>query len=157
MFYWNTGKAAFQDLSKSAGPGCTAVASSSGLAMADLWNDGRISAVVNDVDAEPKLLVNEALNKNHWLGVALVGSHSNRESIGAKVSVATEGRTVVQEVRSGSSYLSSSDLRLHFGLGSASRVGQITIRWPNGQIEEFPGAAADQILTLTEGSGKARL
>ncbi len=154
LFYWNTGKAAFQDLSKTAGPGCTAVASSRGLAMGDLWNDGRLSAVVNDMDARPKLLVNFASHKNHWLGLSLVGTRSNRDAIGAKITIAVQGRTFVQEVRSGSSYLSNNDLRLHFGLGLSSRVEHITVRWPSGQEEQFPGSPADRSLTLTEGAGK---
>ncbi len=160
LFYWNTGHtndglAHFKDLSKAAGPGCTAPASARGLAVGDLWNDGRISAVVNNIDGEPKLLVNEAANSNHWFGVALHGTRSNRDGIGAKVTLTAGTRHYVQEVRSGSSYISSSDLRLHFGLGSAAAVESIAVRWPNGESETFPGGAADRIVSLTEGTGKA--
>ena len=154
LFYWNTGKGTFQDLSKTAGPGCTSVASSRGLAVGDLWNDGRVSAVVNDMGAKPKLLVNLAASHNHWLGLSLVGTSSNRDAIGAKVTVTAGPRTYVQEVRSGSSYLSNYDLRLHFGLGLSCRVEHITVRWPSGHREEFPATVADQLLVLTEGTGK---
>ena len=154
LFYWNTGKATFQDLSRSAGPGCASVASSRGLAMGDLWNDGRISAVINDMGDRPKLLVNLAPTKNHWLGLSLVGTRSNRDAIGARVTIQAGSRTYVQEVRSGSSYISNNDLRLHFGLGASPVVERITVRWPNGQQEAFPGASGDRFLLLTEGAGK---
>ena len=128
LFYWNTGKGTFKDLSKSAGPGCTTVASGRGLAVGDLWNDGRISAVVNNMDETPKLLVNLVPNSNHWLGVSLEGTRSNRDAIGAKVTVTAGNRRYVQEVRSGSSYVSNNDMRLHFGLGS-SNVLSVTSRF----------------------------
>jgi enediyne biosynthesis protein E4 len=154
LFYWNTGKGTFRDLSKDAGPGCTAAASSRGLAVGDFWNDGRVSAVINNMDSTPKLLVNLAPNQNHWLGLALHGTRSNRDAIGAQVTVTVAGRNYVQEVRGGSSYISSNDLRLHFGLGASSTVDHITVRWPNGEREDFSGGAANRFLSLTEGTGK---
>ena len=98
--------------------------------------------------------MNQAGNRNHWLGVALRGTRSNRDGIGAKVTVKAGTRRYVQEVRSGSSYISSSDLRLHFGLGAATAVESVAVRWPNGESETFPGGAADRIVSLTEGTGK---
>ena len=157
LFYWNTGAGKFKDLSKSAGPGCTAVASARGLAVGDLWNEGRVSAVVNNIDGQPRLLVNLAESKNHWLGVSLRGTGSNRDGIGAKVTVVSGGHRYVQEVRSGSSYISSNDLRLHFGLGQGTAVDRILVRWPNGGSEEFTAAAVDRFYSLTEGAGKAVL
>jgi enediyne biosynthesis protein E4 len=154
LFYWNTGEGTFKDLSKTAGPGCTAVASGRGLAVGDLWNDGRISAVVNNMDTTPKLLVNLAPNANHWLGISLEGTHSNHDAIGAKVTVFAGARRYIQEVRSGSSYISNNDMRLHFGLGSNRAVAHITVRWPNGETETFPGTAVDHFISLTEGTGK---
>jgi hypothetical protein len=155
LFYWNTGRGTFKDLSKTAGPGCTTVASSRGMAVGDLWNDGRVSAVINNMDETPKLLVNLSPNSNHWVGISLKGTRSNRDSIGAKVTVTAGGRHYVQEVRSGSSYISNNDMRLHFGLGSSDRVTHITVRWPNGETEEFPGVATDRFISLTEGAGKS--
>src|SRR5581483_3776296 len=153
LFYGNTGNGAFKDLSKTAGPGCTSVASGRGLAVGDLWNDGRISAVVNNMDATPKLLVNLAPNSNHWLGISLEGTRSNRDAIGAKVTVTAADHHYVQEVRSGSSYISNNDMRLHFGLGSSNAVTNIEVRCPNGEIEQFPGTPADRFLSLREGAG----
>jgi hypothetical protein len=126
---------------------------SRGLAVADLWNDGRESAVVNDMDEKPLLLVNLAPNANHWLGVVLEGTRSNRDGIGARVTVAAAGKTWVQELRSGASYLSSSDLRLHFGLGSATAVDHIDVLWPSGIEERFLNGPADRYVTLRESSG----
>ena len=128
-------------------------ASSRGLAVADFWNDGRLSAVINNMGATPMLLVNWAANKNHWLGIVLKGTKSNRDAIGAKVTVVASDRRQVQELRSGSGYISSSDLRLHFGLGAISSVEQINVRWPSGITENFAAQAADRFITLEEGAG----
>ena len=100
------------------------------------------------------LLVNLAANKNHWLGVATQGTRSNRDGIGAQVTVFAGDRKLVQEVRSGSSYISSSDMRLHFGLSTASFVDHIEVRWPSGLKEDFAGGDVDRFVTLTEGSGR---
>jgi enediyne biosynthesis protein E4 len=85
----------------------------------------------------------------------LRGTQSNRDAIGARVILRAGQARMVQEVRSGSSYLSSSDLRLHFGLGTNTHVDALEVRWPNGETEKFPGADADRFLTLTEGTGQA--
>jgi hypothetical protein len=158
VLYWNLGKGKFKDISKDSGPGITQPESGRGLAIGDLWNDGRQEAVVNNVSGFPLLLVNLAGNQNHWLGIRLIGVTSNRDGIGARVRVlGTEPRTPrvwVDEVRSGSSYSSNNDMRLHFGLGQATRVGSIEVRWPSGRHEVFPGVAADQIVSLKEGSGQ---
>ena len=153
LLYWNQGNGKFKDISSMAGPGCTEPESSRGLAIADLWNDGRESAVINNMSEKPMLLVNEAENKNHWLGVSTVGTKSNRDGIGSTVTVSSNGHKYVQEVRSGSSYLSSNDLRLHFGLGAASTVDNIQVRWPSGLMERFSAPRIDQIVVLTEGAG----
>ena len=152
FLYRNLGNAKFADISKSSGPGLQTPQSGRGLAIADFWNDGRLSAVVNNLSDLPMLLVNEAANKNHWLGLRLVGTTSNRSAIGARVTVTGTQRKWVDEVRSGSSYNSSSDLRLHFGLGAETHITAIEVRWPNGQTERFPPPAIDHITTLTEGS-----
>ncbi|GAA3756416.1 CRTAC1 family protein [Terriglobus aquaticus] len=157
FLYWNAGDAKFKDLSKESGPGLLEPLSGRGLAIADLWNDGRVSAVVNNLDDVPMLLVNRAANPNHWLGLHLVGTRSNRDAIGARVTVRASDRTWVDEVRSGSSYSSSSDLRLHFGLGSHNRIESVLVRWPNGESETFADPAVDGIRELREGSGKAVL
>jgi len=159
FLYLNTGNGKFRDVSKTSGPGLSEPLSGRGLAIADLWNDGRLEAVVNNLSDRPMLLVNEAKNSNHWLGLKLVGTHSNRSAIGARMTLrgtqAGKERVWVDEVRSGSSYSSSSDLRLHVGLGPQPLLTQLIIRWPSGENEQFPVPPVDRYTTLTEGRGKA--
>ncbi len=154
FLYWNQGNGKFKDISATSGPGLQTPQSGRGLAVADLWNDGRISAVVNNLSDLPMLLVNEAQNQNHWLGLRLVGTISNASAIGARVTIRGTKRAWVDEVRSGSSYNSSSDLRLHFGLGAEDKVTAVEVRWPNGEAESFPAPGVDRFLTLVEGKGK---
>jgi hypothetical protein len=150
FLYWNqgskrgTGEVKFKDVSKTSGPGLTEPLSGRGLAIADLWNDGRLEAVVNNLS-----------NGNHWLGLHLIGTASNRDAIGARVTLHGSKRAWVDEVRSGSSYSSSSDLRLHFGLGTETKLSSIEVRWPNGEREQFEADAVDRILEIAEGKGKA--
>ncbi len=155
--YRNVGNGKFLDISKQSGPGITKPTPGRGLAIGDLWNDGRMEAVINNISDHPMLLVNLAKNQNHWLGVRLIGTKSNRDGIGARVTVQGISRSWVDEVRSGSSYNSSNDLRLHFGLGQAEQVEGIQVRWPNGREEVFPGLRADQFITLKEGAGRPAL
>jgi len=150
LLYWNKGNGKFKDISRLCGPGCTVPMSSRGLAIADFWNDGRISAVINDMDDKPMLLVNLSATTNHWLGVSLEGTLSNRDGIGARVTVFAAGHKWTQELRSGSSYLSSSDLRLHFGLGTAAFIERIEVLWPSGQVDQFPGGVGDRFVSLVE-------
>jgi hypothetical protein len=101
------------------------------------------------------LLVNQVRNTNHWIAIRTVGTKSNREGIGARIRVKVGARVLVNEVRSGSSYISNSDIRVHFGLGAAAKVDWVEIRWPSGLVERFADVAVDRILSLTEGSGTA--
>ena len=152
------GPAKFKDISKTSGPALADPRSGRGLATADLFNDGRIEAVINNLSDTPMLLVNLARNQNHWLTLRLIGSTSNRSAIGARVTLRRATRIWVDEIRSGSSYNSSSDLRLHFGLGSESHLDSIQVRWPNGATEFFdPPPSPDRILDITEGRGHTTL
>ena len=153
FLYFNLGNGKFKDVSKTSGPGIQTPQSGRGLAVADLWNDGRLSAVVNNLSDLPMLLVNEAKSSNHWIGLRLVGTVSNASAIGARVTVHGTKRSWVDEVRSGSSYNSSSDLRLHFGLGAEDKVTSVDVLWPNGNQETFSLPSVDRIVTLTEGHG----
>jgi hypothetical protein len=153
ILYRNIGNGTFTDISANAGPGITAVSSARGLAVGDLWNDGRMSAVISNMNAPPMLLVNDIRNGNHWIAFRTVGNKSNRGGIGAKITVKTGARTVVDEVRSGSSYISNSDMRVHFGLGSATKIEWVQVRWPSGLVERFENMPVDTIHTLKEGSG----
>jgi hypothetical protein len=155
FLYYNLGNGKFRDLSKSAGPGLTEPRSGRGMAIADLFNDGRLDAVVNTLSDFPMLLVNMASNQNHWLGLRLIGTTSNRDAIGARVTLHGATRVWVDEVRSGSSFNSSNDLRLHFGLGTSPRLISIEVRWPNGSDETFSTPAKlDHFIELTEGAGR---
>jgi hypothetical protein len=153
ILYHNNGDATFSDISASAGLGITTAASSRGLAVGDLWNEGRMSAVISNMNAAPSLLVNQIRAPNHWIAIRTVGTKSNRDGIGARILLRTGSRTLVDEVRSGSSYISNSDMRVHFGLGAATKIEWIEIRWPSGLVERFAGLAVDAIHTLKEGSG----
>jgi len=119
-----------------------------------LWNDGRMSAVVSNMNEQLSLLVNQ-VKKNHWIGIKTVGTKSNRDGIGAKIRAQAGGRIRVEEVRSGSSFDSNNDMRVHFGLGGATKVDWVEVRWPSGLTERFEGLAVDGIRVLKEGSGKA--
>src|ERR1700758_3128504 len=155
ILFHNNGDGTFSDISASAGMGITTAASSRGLAVGDLWNDGRISAVINNMNAAPSLLVNQVKSANHWIAIHTVGTKSNRDGIGARIRVKTAARVLVDEVRSGSSYDSNSDMRVHFGLGSAAKIESVEIRWPSGLMERFANLAVDRIHTLTEGTGES--
>ena len=155
LLYYNLGNGKFRDISKDSGPGLQTPMSGRGLAIADLWNDGRLEEVVNNLSDLPLLLVNVAKNNNHWLGLKLTGTRSNRDAIGARVTLRGEHRLWVDEVRSGSSYISNNDMRVHFGLGTATKIDSVTVRWPNGRMETFEGLSVDAIHTLKEGDGAA--
>jgi enediyne biosynthesis protein E4 len=156
ILYHNLGNGKFEDISANSGPGITEPKSSRGMATGDLWNDGRISAVVSNMNAAPSLLVNQTRYGNHWIAVETKGTKSNRDGLGAKIRVKAGSRILVDEVRSGSSYISNSDRRVHFGLGAVDKVDWIEIRWPSGLTEAFENPKADTILKLSEGSGKPR-
>jgi enediyne biosynthesis protein E4 len=155
ILYHNNGNKTFTDISSQAGPGITAVHAGRGLATADLWNDGRVSAVISNMNARPSLLVNQLRTPNHWIGLKTVGTQSNRDGIGARVSVKVGTRVLVDEVRSGSSYDSNNDMRIHFGLGAAAKVDWVQIRWPSGLTEQFDNLPVDAVHTLKEGAGTA--
>ena len=153
ILYRNNGNGTFTDISESAGPGITARWSGRGLAVGDLWNDGRMSAVVSNMNARPSLLVNDVRNSNHWVAIKTVGTKSNRDGIGARITLRVGKRTLVDEVRSGSSYDSQSDLRVHFGLGASKSVDSVEVRWPNGNLERFGELKIDSVNVVAEGTG----
>ncbi len=155
ILYHNKGNGTFEDISANAGPGITAAKSGRGLAVGDLWNDGRMSAVVSNMNGPVSLLVNQARSGNHWIAIRTTGSKSNRDGIGARIRVRAGDRILVDEVRSGSSYDSSNDMRVHFGLGGNERVEWLEVRWPSGLTEKFSNVRVDAVQTLKEGSGTA--
>jgi hypothetical protein len=125
------------------------------MAVGDLFNDGKIDAVINVIDGHPVLLRNVNADSNHWLELKLVGgAKSPRDAVGATVYVTANGMRQRADVISGGSYLSSNDQRPHFGLGRATTVDAIEVHWPSGKVEKFTAPGVDRILTLVEGSGK---
>lgn len=150
----NTGGLRFEDLSQLAGSGSSKPAAHRGAAFGDLNNDGKIDVVETILNGKPKLLMNRSANKNHWLIVKLVGVKSNRDGIGTKVEITTteNGRTVKQynEATTAVGYNSSSDKRVHFGLGASTSIDSITLSWPSGIEQVVTGVKPDQVLTVTE-------
>jgi hypothetical protein len=125
-----------------------------GVAVGDYDNDGDPDVLLLCVGEPPRLLRNDGGNRNHWLGVQLLGTRSGRDAIGARVAVTSGGRTQVRALVGGASYLTVSDARLLFGLGAAERAEAIEVRWPSGAVDRFPAVAANQYVTLAEGSAK---
>ena len=154
ILYHNKGDGTFEDISAHSGPGITTASSGRGLAIGDLWNDGRLSAVISNMSAPPSLLVNQVHSANHWIAFKFIGTRSNRDGIGAKIQVKAGERILVDEVRSGSSYISNNDIRVHFGLGVANKLDRVEVRWPSGLTESFANLRVDSIIILKEGSGE---
>lgn len=153
LLYHNNSDGTFSDISDSSGSGLTTPSSSRGLAVGDLWNDGRLSAVVSNMNARPSLLENQIRYPSHWIAFKTRGTTSNRDGIGARITVKAGKRLFVDEVRSGSSYVSNSDMRVHFGLGKETRIDSVEVRWPSGLTERFDNLPIDTINPLKEGSG----
>jgi hypothetical protein len=114
-----------------------------------------MSAVISNMNAPVSLLVNQAKTGNHWIAFRTTGTKSNRDGIGTKIRVKAGERIWVDEVRSGSSYDSHNDRRVHFGLGRAAHVDWVELRWPSGLTEKFSVARVDAVQELKEGSGAA--
>jgi enediyne biosynthesis protein E4 len=148
--YRNVGGGKFTEMARQIGGDVLTPKSSRGAAFGDFDNDGNIDVLVINMNDRPNLFRNEGGNGNHWITLRLQGSRSNRDAIGARVEILAAGRTQIHEVRSGGSYLSNNDIRLHFGLGGASRVDRIRIRWPNGNVQELAGAEVDRFVTVQE-------
>lgn len=147
----NLGNGKFADVSLASGAGVTARHSSRGCAFGDFDNDGDIDVLIMNMNEPPSLLRNDLKNDNHWLKIKLAGTRSNRSAIGARVTLTAGGRRQAQEVLSQSSFYSQNDLRLHFGLGTATQADLVEIRWPLGLKEVYRGVAANRIVRYEEG------
>jgi hypothetical protein len=155
VLYRNLGNGRFADVSLDAGPGILEQVPGRGMAFGDFDNDGDVDVAVNCVNDAPQLLRCDSATGNNWLKIKAVGVRSNRSAIGARVICAPEGgRRLFDEVRSGGSYLSQSDLRIHFGLGKAEKAG-IEVHWPSGHVDKIAAVKANQILRITEGASPA--
>ncbi|MHC4518296.1 MAG: CRTAC1 family protein [Planctomycetota bacterium] len=150
----NDGDGKFVDVTKESGAGMNVVLSSRGAGFDDLDNDGDVDVVVLNSRREPTLLRNDSPDKGHWLQVTLRGTRTNRDGVGAHVTVKAGDLTLLDEVHSGRGYQSHYGTRLHFGLGSRRKIDRIEVRWIGGPTDTFENVEADQRITLTEGSSK---
>ena len=147
----------FQEVPPAAGSGLADVIPARGAAFGDLFNDGHIDVVINNLDSTASLLRNVVRNGNHWVGFRLIGGpKSSRDAIGAKVFVTAGGVRQRAEVFSGGSYGSNSDPRVHFGLGSVSKVDKVEIQWPSGTKQEISLPRVDKIFAVDEAKGLSR-
>jgi hypothetical protein len=150
LLFHNEGGARLQNVSAAAGVPITTPRVGRGLAAGDYDNDGRMDLLVSENHGPVSLWHNETTASGHWLLVRLEGKRSNRDGLGARISLSAGGKQQTASARSGSSYLSASDRRVHFGLGTARQVDRLTVRWPSGSITERRGVPADRLLTVRE-------
>ena len=143
----------FCDASDQAGPALTERRVSRGLAVGDLFNDGNMDVVIEDLDGKPMILRNHGVPGRHWVSFELDGTKSNRAALNARIKIVAGGMTQTGEIHSGGSYLSQSDLRVHFGLGAATKVDKVEIHWPSGLVENLTDLAADRFYNVLEGKG----
>jgi len=151
--YRNLQGAKFQDVSILSGPAFTDQLAARGCSFGDFDNDGAVDVLVNPINDVPRLLKCTNRSGNNWISFKLIGTKSNRSGIGARVRCQVGDHQQIDEVRSGGSFMSQNDLRLHFGLGRAKHVDRVEVSWPSGRIDRFKTLAANQIMTIKEGDG----
>ena len=151
----NTGDGKFVNVSDAAGDGLLPELSSRGAAFDDLDNDGDVDAVILNSRSRPTILRNDSQTGNHWIQLRLRGVSTNRDGVGAQVTVVAGDLTQVDEVHSGRGYQSHWGTRLHFGLGGRDRVDRIEVRWIGGGVDVLRDVEVDRLLTITEGSNQA--
>jgi len=156
VLYRNLQNGRFEDISERVGGPVMQPTAARGCAFGDFDNDGDIDILINPVNAMPELLRCDSTNQNNWITIKAIGVKSNRSGIGARLKCATEDGNQIDEVRSGGSYYSQNDLRIHFGLGKRDKLKTLEIRWPSGQIDTLTDVAANQFITVKEGAGLVR-
>jgi hypothetical protein len=150
QLYRNDGRSGYVNVSAAAGECFSRREVSRGAAIGDYDNDGDLDILVTNCGGPARLYRNDSANDNHWLSIRTVGHQSNRDGIGARVRVVSGPLVQVREVKSGSGYLSASDIRVHFGLGPRSRIDTVEVRWPSGVAQLLKDVAADQFLVVEE-------
>jgi len=155
MLFHNLQGKKFEVVPAVEGTGLADVIPARGMAVGDLFNDGKLDAVINVEDGHPVILRNVSPDHNHWIELKLIGGQkSPKDAVGATVYLTANHIKQRVDVVSGGSYISSSDQRPHFGLGESTTVDEIEVHWPSGKVEKFSAPGVDRILTLTEGTGK---
>jgi enediyne biosynthesis protein E4 len=163
ILYRNLRNSRFEDVSSEGGAGIMVPVASRGAAFGDFDNDGDIDVVVNTINDFPQLLRCDSRLENNWLKVKTIGTKSNRSGIGARLRCVTHppGETKphqqMDEVRSGGSYISQNDLRVHFGIGKAEKVELLEIRWPSGAVDTLKDVKPNQLIVVKEGAGIVRM
>jgi len=153
LLFLNQRNGTFKDISKLAGDAIQVPQVSRGMAIGDLFNDGSIEAVVENLKGGPMILRREGGQHNHWISFKLEGVKCNRLALNTRVRAFAGDLVQLDELVSGGSYLSQNDLRIHFGLGNHERVDRIEITWPGGKTEVLTGLAADRFYSVREGAG----
>ncbi|MEO6589233.1 MAG: CRTAC1 family protein [Pyrinomonadaceae bacterium] len=153
LLFINNGDETFCDATEQGGAALSEMRVSRGAAFGDLDNDGNVDVVVEDLDSTPMILKNQGEKTNHWITLELGAKQGNPLAIGARVKVTTGKIVQTGEIRSGESYLSQNDLRVHFGLGKATKIDEIEIRWNSGKIETIKDISADKFYAVLEGEG----
>ncbi len=156
VLYRNVG-GYFQDVSQLAGSAITKPATGRGCAFGDYNNDGCVDVLINNQNARPSLLKVKQENQNHWITLKLEGRKSNRSAIGARVKCRAGSLVQIDEVRSGGSYLSQNDLRIHFGLAQENNIDLIEVSWPSGIVDQFCNVMVDRFVHIEEGGRLAMM
>jgi hypothetical protein len=151
LLFLNQHDGAFKNISALVGPAIQTPQVSRGVALGDLFNDGRIDVVIENLQGQPTILRPQGGPQNHWISFALEGTKSNRLALNARVKVTAGNLVQTDEVRSGGSYLSQNDLRIHFGLGDFTSVSKVEITWPSRGVQLFNDLAADHFYSVREG------
>jgi len=153
LLFHNNGNGTFSEVAAQTGEALMVPRVSRGAAFGDIDNDGDIDVVINNLNGKPTILRNDGGNRNNWITIKTVGAGRNRDALGTRLKVVSGDLVQWDEVHSGGSYLSASDLRLHYGLGKHKQVDLIEVHWPDGGIETVRNVQANQFLTVEEGKG----
>jgi hypothetical protein len=153
LMFHNLGNGHFEKTSDSLGPDFIRPVAARGLATADFFNDGAVGLAVNCRGDSPELLRNDEGNANHWLEVLLIGTKSNRDGIGSSLKLTAGGFVRIEQSKGGTSYMSASDSRIHFGLGRRTKIDSLVISWPSGQVDKLVNVPVDQIVAVKEAVG----
>ena len=153
LMFHNLGQGRFEKSSEELGPDFMRPTAGRGSAVGDFDNDGDLDIAISNRGDYPQLLRNDGGNRNHWLEILLIGTRSNRDGVGASLKLTAGDRVRYEQRKGGMSYMSAHDPRVHFGLGSTTKVDMLEIRWPSGTVTKLENLVADQIIAVQEGTG----